>query len=202
MLSREGGWTENGSHFFSRANIQQCTMSKYSRMYSQNQISITWLVRNSNKMRIIMLHFGKAENFSVIQKEKYFNVCICYEKKNVMCKFLRFQMIIYVTSLLIHGGSENKWEKDSEKILRNIATQYRIQQFLGGCRLFDKRSEEKNRCAAGESGERCKPSPVGSRDKASENCGYSAFWIAQNIALVALKAGGMMLDRGNDMSHE
>ena len=79
-----------------------------------------------------MLHFGKAENFSVIQKEKYFNVCICYEKKNVMCKFLRFQMIIYVTSLLIHGGSENKWEKDSEKILRNIATQYRIQQFLGG----------------------------------------------------------------------
>ena len=55
-----------------------------------------------------------------------------------------------------------------------------------GCRLFDKRSEEKSRCAAGESGERCKPSPVGSRDKASENCGYSAFWIAQNIALVAL----------------
>ena len=72
---------ENGSHFFSRTNIQQCTMSKYSRMYSQNQISITWLVRSSNKMRIIMLHFGKAEDFSVIQKEKYFNVCICYEKK-------------------------------------------------------------------------------------------------------------------------
>ena len=30
-----------------------------------------------------------------------------------MRKFLRFQMIIYATSLLIHGASENKWEKDS-----------------------------------------------------------------------------------------
>ena len=44
-----------------------------------------------------------------------------------------------------------------------------------GCRFFDKRSEEKNRCAAGWSGGRCKPSPVGSRDKALESFGYFAF---------------------------
>ena len=51
-----------------------------------------------------------------------------------------------------------------------------------GCRFFGKRSEEKNRCAAGESwpgggigGWRCKLFPVGSRSEAPENIGYFAF---------------------------
>ena len=64
-------------HFFSGGNIQQCTMHKYTRVYSQNQIM------GLKQMRTIKLHFGKTEKFSVIQKEKYFNVCICYEKKNL-----------------------------------------------------------------------------------------------------------------------
>ena len=33
------------------------------------------------QVRTFKLHFGKMENFSVIQKEKYFNVCTYYEKK-------------------------------------------------------------------------------------------------------------------------
>ena len=43
-----------------------------------------------------------------------------------------------------------------------------------GCQFFDERSEEKNSSAAGESGGHYKPYPVGSRDKTSENFGYSA----------------------------
>ena len=34
-------------------------------------------------------------------------------RKIVMGNFLRFQMIIYGISLLVHGGSEKSWEKDS-----------------------------------------------------------------------------------------
>ena len=34
-------------------------------------------------------------------------------KKRNMGKFLSLQMIIYAISLLIHGGSEKNWEKDS-----------------------------------------------------------------------------------------
>ena len=46
---------------------------------------------------------------------------------------------------------------------------------FGGAGFFDERSEEKNCCAAGESGTGCsKPSPVGPD--------YFAFWITQNIA--------------------
>ena len=42
-------------------------------------------------------------------------------------------------------------------------------------------------CASGESWGRCKPSAVESRGEAPENFGYFAFWIAQIIALVALR---------------
>ena len=57
-------------------------------------------------MRTTKLHFGKMEKFSVIQKEKYFNVCIWCEKKKIMGESLRFQIIIYDTLLFIYGGSE------------------------------------------------------------------------------------------------
>ena len=36
-------------------------------------------------------------------------------------------------------------------------------------------------------GGHCKPSPVAFRGKALENVGYFAFWIAQKIAIVALR---------------
>ena len=51
----------------------------------------------------------------------------------------------------------------------------------GRCQFLDKRSEQKNHCAAGEYGGCCKPVPVGSRGKALENFGYFVFLIAQNI---------------------
>ena len=44
-----------------------------------------------------------------------------------------------------------------------------------GCRFFDKCSEEKNRCAAEESGGRCKLSQDESTGKAQKNFGYFAF---------------------------
>ena len=47
-----------------------------------------------------------------------------------------------------------------------------------GCWFFDECREEKNCCAAGYCGGHCKPSPVGSRDKAPEKFGYFAFWIS------------------------
>ena len=48
---------------------------------------------------------------------------------------------------------------------------------LRGCRFFEKRIEETNRCAAGEFGGEggCKPSTVGSRGEGPENLGYFAF---------------------------
>ena len=52
--------------FFSGANTQQYTMHAHLRMYSQNQISRKWLVWVSDRMRIIMLYFGKMERFSVM----------------------------------------------------------------------------------------------------------------------------------------
>ena len=166
-----------GSHFFSRANIQQCPMHKYSRMYSQNQICTKWLVRDSNKMRIINLNFGKMQNFSVIQKEKYFKVCICYEK-NCYGQFSEVSNdnLWYFTSC-----SWWIWKKLGKGFLRNSYPAH-----FRGCRFFDKRSKEKNHYAAGQSGERFKPSPVGFSGEAPENCGYFAFWIAQNITLMAL----------------
>ena len=54
------------------------------------------------------------------------------------------------------------------------------------CWFLDERSEEKISCTAREPERRCKPSPLGSRSKAPENFGYFAFWIAQNIAFLAL----------------
>ena len=62
--------------------------------------------------------------------------------------------------------------------------------FFGGCRFLDEPSEEKNHCATGESGTEgggWKPSLVGSRGETPESCDYFVFWIAQNIALVALR---------------
>ena len=47
---------------------------------------------------------------------------------------------------------------------------------LGGFQFFDECSKEKNGCAAGESGGRCKLSSKGSR-------GYFAFRIAQHLSL-------------------
>ena len=58
--------------------------------------------------------------------------------------------------------------------------------FFGRGWFFDECSKEKNRIAAGGSGEGCKLSPTGSRSEAPENFGYLAFCDAQNIVFVAV----------------
>ena len=49
--------------------------------------------------------------------------------------------------------------------------------FLGGCRFLDEPSEEKNRCATGESGTGggAGASLVGSRGETPESCDYFVF---------------------------
>ena len=56
-----------------------------------------------------------------------------------------------------------------------------------GCQFFGKRSEEKNRCAVGESGGRCKSSPVAFRGETRKMLAILHSESAQNIALVALR---------------
>ena len=59
---------------------------------------------------------------------------------------------------------------------------------FGVCRFFDKHSEENNHCAAGESGV-VLALPSGVQGQNPGNFGYFAFWIAQNITLLALRQG-------------
>ena len=65
----------------------------------------------------------------------------------------------------------------------------RIQQFLGGAGFSMNAVKRKTIVQLGSLGRHCKPSPVGSRGKTLEIFGYFAFWIAQNIALLALRQG-------------
>ena len=71
-------------HFFSGANIQQCTMHKYIRMYSQNQISRKWLVWGSNRWEPSSCILGKWKNF------------LWYKKKNI-------SMFVYAMRKQIYG---------------------------------------------------------------------------------------------------
>ena len=63
-----------------------------------------------------------------------------------------------------------------------------IQQFFwGGASFSTSVLRRKTIMQLGSLGQCCKPSPVGSTGKTLEICGYFAFWIAQNIALLALR---------------
>ena len=64
-----------------------------------------------------------------------------------------------------------------------------IQQFFGGAGFSTSVARRKTVVQLGSLGQRCKPSPVGSRGETLEIFAYFAFGIAQNIALLALRQG-------------
>ena len=64
-----------------------------------------------------------------------------------------------------------------------------IQQFFGSAVFLTSIARRKTVVQLGSLGQHCKTSPVGSRGETPEIFGYFAFWIAQNIALLALKQG-------------
>ena len=59
--------------------------------------------------------------------------------------------------------------------------------FWGGCWLLTSIARRKAVVQLGSLGWHCRPSPVGPRGKTLEFFGYFAFWIAQNITLLALE---------------
>ena len=65
----------------------------------------------------------------------------------------------------------------------------RIQQFFGGAGFSTSVARRKTVVQPGSLGRCCKSSPVGSRGETLEIFGYFAFWIAQNITLLALQQG-------------
>ena len=60
---------------------------------------------------------------------------------------------------------------------------------LGGAGFLMSVVKRKTVVQLGSLGQHYKPSPVGSRGKMLEIFAYSAFWIAQNITLLALRQG-------------
>lgn len=77
------------------------------------QIYRKWLVRGSNKMKTMWLHFEKWTDFFVMQKEQFFNVFVY--QKNLFGKILRIQMLIYRT---LSNPSPHR----RKRILRNVVT--------------------------------------------------------------------------------
>ena len=86
-----------------------------------------------------------------------------------------------------------------KNILQGVHTLVKLQVpvpypaiFLGVPLFRQAQQGEKPLCCWGVCGGRCKPSPVGSRGKASEEFGCFAFQIVQNIALMALLFVGLV----------
>ena len=82
-----------------------------------------------------------------------------------------------------------KWCSWSDLIVKIRKCQCCIQQFWGGADFLISVGTRKTVVQLGSLGRCCKPYPVGSRGKTLEMFGYFAFWIAQNITLLALRQG-------------
>ena len=67
--------------------------------------------------------------------------------------------------------------------------QCRIQQLFGGANFSTSVARRKTAVLLGSPGQHCKLSPVKSRGETLEMFDYFVFWIAQNIALLALQQG-------------